>query len=345
MPPNVLKAESYIETLGDAAVHQFVETVGVRERRHVSDGMTASDLCVAAAEHLLERLAVEKETIQGLIFVSQTTDYVIPTTACVLQERLGLSEDCFAYDVGLGCSGYVYGLHIAASAMQSGYIKRVLLLTGELDQSSPQDKSQMMLLGEAGTATLLEYDETAPDMRFLLKTIGSGFNHLIIPSGGARRPDGSHEIRDRGDGLFRSDFHTYMNGMEVFKFTIKEVPKLITHFFDQFQLQSGDFDYFVFHQANKFILDNILRKLKCPSEKMPLSLDRYGNTGCSSAAVTLCDHFDSQAMSNMSNRAEKRILLAGFGSGLSLAAADVVVDAEACFPIIESELIWDDGMH
>lgn len=287
----------------------FIKTTGVRERRNDKSIIT-SDLCLVAAEQLIADMQWNKNEIEALIFVSQTGDYILPATACILQDRLGLSKDCYAQDLGLGCSGWVYGLCTIASLMQSGNIKKALLLVGDTGLFSPDDD---LLFGSAGTATALEYDQNAAPMYFNMGTDGSGFDAIIIPHGGAKHPFDiqSLEIIEI-DGHKYNSLQSQMKGMDVFSFGITTAPKSIKKLSSFSGIEYTDIDYLVLHQANKKMNDMIVKKLKLPMEKAPLSLDEFGNTSCASIPVTLVTRLAKSLRQD-----HNRIIACGFGVGLS----------------------------
>ncbi len=340
VPDSIVSAEAYTDVLGKKGVEKFIESAGIHQR-HIGDGsVIASDFCYYAAEDLLARLSVDRSEVDALILVTQSPDYTSPPTSCVLQHRLGLSEHCLAFDITMGCSGYIYGLHTAAALMQNGNIRNVLLLVGESQDATSEDRSQMMLFGEAGTATLLNYLESENVMLFQLKTLGNGFRNLLKPCGGFRHPEGERKRIDRGEGIIRSDFEYHMDGQEVFKFTISEVPKMFQEFHDHFNISIEDHDYFFLHQANKFMLEYLAKKSGFPKQKMPLSLDRYGNTSSASIPLTMCDFFNN----DYSGPQNASALLSGFGIGLSLGVATIPIDAQRCFPIVTVSEGWDDAL-
>ncbi|MFA5531197.1 MAG: ketoacyl-ACP synthase III [Thiohalomonadaceae bacterium] len=345
VPETVVKAEQYYEVLGEDVVDKFVKTVGVKQRHLGGDSMvTTADLCYDAAEKLIKDLQINREEIIALILVTQTPDYIIPATACVLQYRLGLSEECLAYDVNLGCSGYVYGLYLAATHIKPDTKGKVLLLAGDAKPSRKDsiDRSQAMLFGDAGTATILEYTEKGSGMKCLLKTQGHGFKSLIKPCGGNRHPGGNMERTLRDDGTIRNDFETYMDGTAIFNFSISEVPKLFNEFNKIFNLSPEDFDFIAFHQANLFMLNYIAKKLKLPKEKMPISLDIYGNTSSASIPITICDYFNR----NNQECDDKyyNVMGCGFGVGLSLGITTFQVHNKTCFPIITTNDSFEDEL-
>jgi len=340
VPDTIVKTTDYYDKFGEDFVRKFTKVVGI-EQRHRSDGLiTTSDLCYAAAQNLFSELDIAKESIDTLIFVSNTNDYILPATACVLQYRLGLSKECIAFDVGLGCSGYVYGIHMAGSYIQAGVAERVLLLAGETDTMvSPDDKSQGMLYGDGGSATILEKDANAAPVNYLLNTDGSGFRHLIVPCGGTRNKNGDRKRTEREVGIVRSDYDTYMDGPEIFNFTATEVTNSIISFIRHFKISIDDCDLVVFHQANLFMLRHMAKKIKLPLEKMPISIDRYGNTVSASIPITLCDYV------RRCNADKKLKLLAvGFGVGLSWGLLYMEIFNNTCLPVITTSEYFDDGI-
>lgn len=342
VPRTIRKPQDYIDVVGKDSVEKFIATVGIREW-HVCDGtMMTSDLCCAAAEKLIAQFGIDRSTIDALIFVSQTPDYVSPSTACVLQYRLGLSQDCMAFDVNLACSGYVYGLVNAMAHLQGTGMKRVLLLAGDVVSyhASPQDRGLMMLAGDAGTATLVEADETGDDTQFLLNTIGSGFKALIVPYGGYKHRFGDAQRTEREPGIIRCDYDGYMDGAEVFKFSIIEVPKLFKRFFEMFDCTADSFDMVFLHQANLFIMKNIVKRLRVPPEKMAVSIDRYANTGAATIPLTVCDQY-ARPGTQVADRVQ-RVILSGYGVGLSLGVVATSIDPRVCLPIFETDLTFDD---
>jgi len=290
----------------------FIATTGVRERRNDSSILT-SDLCFSAAEKLIGDLGWNKEEIEALILVTQTGDYILPATSCILQNRLGLSKDCYCEDLGLGCSGWVYGLSTIASLMQTGNIHKALLLVGDTGLFSPDDD---LLFGSAGTVTALEYDEQASSMYFNMGTDGSGYDAIIIPDGGARNP-----FRKESLDIIEIEGHKYnsiqsqMKGMDVFSFGITTAPKAIKKLAKRFEFEVSDADYLVLHQANKKMNDMIVKKLGFDEAHAPLSLDEFGNTSCASIPVTLVTRMTKPLMEG-----HVRILACGFGVGLSWGA-------------------------
>ncbi|GGH64364.1 3-oxoacyl-ACP synthase [Paenibacillus silvae] len=338
VPKTIVEASKSNDIFGEENVSKFVKMTGVRQRHVASEKQTASDLAFVAAQNLIEHLKWEIDSIDGVVFVTQSPDYKAPATACVLHGRLGLKKDCIAFDVNLGCSGFVYGVYIAGSLMQTGDTKRVLFLGGDTSTKgiSFLDKSAAMLFGDAGFATALEFDETSK-IPFCYYTDGTGYKSIITPVGACRNPNGSQELREFGEGVIRSDYDLYMNGAEVFDFTITEVPKMLKSFMAEHNISENDYDLFAPHQANVFMLKHIAKKVKIPLDKLGVSMDRYGNTSVTSIPITICDTYGGKEQGN------KKILAPGFGIGLSWGTNYFDILAENCLPIIETNSYFEDG--
>jgi 3-oxoacyl-[acyl-carrier-protein] synthase-3 len=320
--------------MSDEESLKVANMTGVKQRRVAPTGLCTSDMALEASSVLFDQLGWERSSIDILVVVSQTLDYQLPATACVLQERIGLSDHCAAFDVSLGCSGYVYGLWLASSLLSAGSGKRALLVAGETGSKlcSPLDRSTSFLFGDAGTATLLERDDQANPMHFVLGTDGSGKGHLIVPGGGARNPviEGSLERIPGEDGYLRNQLDLSMNGAEVFSFTLQRVPQL---FKDTLQLAGwdlSDVDAVVPHQANLFMLKHLAKSMKIPLDKILLSLEDFGNTSSASIPLTV-----SYRLASKLNTAPMNLLMAGFGVGWSWGAVALTCGPMAVPPIVE----------
>lgn len=286
----------------------FVETTGVLERR-IDEALTTSDLCVAAAEKLLADLGWDKSEVGGVIFVSQTTDYYLPATACIVQDRLGLSRECYAEDIVLGCSGWVYGLSSLVSLMANGGIKKALLMAGDAKRHVETNDP---LFGFAGTVTALEYVEGAAGFQFHFGTDGSGFDAIIIPDGGSRNQVTENSFKDEViDGKHYNRMQTRMKGMDVFSFGISTAPKSVKKLAENFGFDYLNADYFVFHQANMKMNNMIAKKLKLPAEKVPSCMYHFGNTSSASIPLTIV----TQLKGKCEDKA--KFICCGFGVGLS----------------------------
>ncbi|HTB31405.1 MAG TPA: ketoacyl-ACP synthase III [Bacteroidia bacterium] len=312
----------------------LIKTTGVEKRRMVGNsGITTTDLCKVAAEKILEATNTSKEDIQILIFVSQTPDYFLPASSITLQNRLGLPKTCMAFDINLGCSGYVYGLSAISSLISVGKFKKALLLCGDISSAGPpeEDKSVFPLFGDAGTATLLEYDETAETMHFSNQSDGAGYEAIIVREGGMRKPFtvDSFTMVEKEKGISRASRNLELNGMAVFNFSVTEVPKNIEEFFKVTSSGPESFNFFVMHQANQLMNETIRKKLKFPPEKIPYTLPKYGNTSSASIPLTIASELADKVSGEIS------WLLSGFGVGLSWATVSLKTKDLICPPIIE----------
>jgi 3-oxoacyl-[acyl-carrier-protein] synthase III len=266
-------------------IEKYIETTGV-ERRHcaIHDGsICTSDLCQKAAEKLLSELHWDKSEIDLLVFVSHTTDYKLPATACILQDKMGIPGTCLAFDITLGCSGFVLGLGTIGSIMQGGTIRKALLLVGntQSEYASYEDRTTYLLLGDAGTATALEYNPDCPDkLDFCYMTDGSGRKSVIVPDGGSRNHVNnlSFQMEDCGDGIRRNRLHEKMDGLEVFSYAVHYVPESFNLLKERYPFDPEKIDYFLIHQANKFLCEKLRKKLKIPVEKAPYNIQEFGNT-------------------------------------------------------------------
>jgi 3-oxoacyl-[acyl-carrier-protein] synthase-3 len=293
----------------------FAKTTGIIERRVASLTTTCSDLCFQAADELLNDLNCRDE-IDLLLFVSQSPDYFLPATAVILQDKLGLSKSTLAFDINLGCSGYVYGLSVVGQFLQNGNFRKALLLCGDKSTISTnyKDKSSFPLFGDAGSATLLEFDKSADEWFAHLASDGSGKDSIIIEHGHSRHPYGSvsDEYIEYEPGVIRTKKHLALNGMDVFNFALKEVAPSIKLMLENFDINIDDIDYFVLHQANKLINESVRKKLKVAPEKVPYSIQNFGNTSSASIPLTICTCLKEKIESE-----QLTLLLAGFGVGFS----------------------------
>jgi 3-oxoacyl-[acyl-carrier-protein] synthase III len=307
-------------------IEKTINSIGIIEKRYVEPTICASDLCFRAAEKLIAEMEIDKSTIDVLIFMSQTPDYRIPATAPSLQHRLGLSKNTAAFDISLSCSGYIYSLSVAYLYASSPMIRRVLLLDGETFSKivNLKDKVNAPLYGDAGTATIIEKGDFGLSY-FSLNSDGSGFEAIKIPAGGSRNMSDCENLKEKTDkyGNIRSDHQIYMDGGEVFNFTMREVPKDIKNLLSYANTDIESLDYMVFHQANKFMTDFFSKKLKVASEKIPYCLDKFGNTSSASIPLTISSELSSELKTK-----RKKILMSGFGAGLSWGTA--LIDFNNC---------------
>lgn len=297
-------------------VEDFIATTGIERHRNSPKGICSSDLCVSAAEELINQLGWDKDSIGVVVFVTQTPDYLEPATSCIIQNRLGLTTDCMTLDISLGCSGWVHALSVITALMQNGSIKRGLLLAGDTPTKncSVNDKSTFPLFGDAGTATALEYDESVSKMLFLLNTDGEGYKVIIIPEGGYRNQVTSDSLieKEHGDGIVSSGIQASMDGMSVFSFAISKAPKSIKSIAEKSNVDLNKVNLVILHQANMFMNEKIRNKLKLMPEQVPYSLKDFGNTSCASIPLTMVtqckEKLESSKLTNIG---------CGFGIGLS----------------------------
>jgi 3-oxoacyl-[acyl-carrier-protein] synthase III len=312
---------------------KFIEATGVEFRRIVKDsGLCTSDLCYSTSLKLMEELKWKPDEIDCLIFVSQTPDYILPATACILQERLHLSTDCYALDISLGCSGWVYGLSVIASLIAGGSMKKGLLLAGDTTTvtKSPKDKSTYPLFGDAGTVTAVEFEQNAEPLMFHFGTDGKGHEAIMIPDGGFRNffNDRSFEYKEIEPGIIRNSLQSILNGPAVFSFGISKAPKSVNSILEHFNIKKENIDYFIFHQANLFMNEKIRLKLKIEAEKVPYSLREFGNTSSASIPLTIV----TQERSKLS---DKKLLACAFGVGLSWASVIFNTNNLKCPDLVE----------
>ena len=334
VPKNIVdNAEDY--PMKWAGYESFVSATGIAKHRNSPENICSSDLCLNAAEQLIAELGWNKKEIDALVFVSQTPDfYNVPATSCLLQDKLGVSSNCYTLDIALGCSGWVYAMSVISSLMQNGSIKKGLLLAGDTPTKfcSKDDKSTFPLFGDAGTATALEYSEGAEPIRFALQTDGSGYKAIIINAGGYRVPvsKDSLEMKDHGEGKMRCDLNVEMDGEDVFMFGISKAPKVIKSLAEQYGIDLSTIDLFTFHQANLFMNEKIRNKLKIDEAKVPYSIQEFGNTSCASIPLTLVTRCAEKLKAG-----KVQHIACGFGVGLSWGALNFVTDSIAVPKITE----------
>ena len=294
----------------------FDNTVGIKNRYIGSDDLCTSDLCFDAAERLIAALGWEKESIDVLVFGSVTGDYKTPPTSGILQHRLGLPTSTFVLDIPMGCCGSMYAINVAGNLLSAGSVKRALLLVGDtaLRMGSMKDKSRVPLFGDSGTAMALEYDPTAEKIVIEFNTLGAGYEALITPHGGFRHPITAESFieEDFGNGIIRAPKDTLINGMDVFSFAISRPPISIKKMMEKYELTSENVDFFLIHQANKLIVDRIVKKMKLPLEKVPYDLQEFGNLGGASVPMlmtyNLIDELQARPLT---------MLCSSFGLGLT----------------------------
>lgn len=313
---------------------RMIPTIGVERRRALKKGQTCGDLAYEAANKLLKVLKWDRNSIDLLVFCSPDRDYIIPDTACILQGRLGLPKSTMAFDMTLGCTGWVYSMATICSLLSSGCLKRALLLTGNMGsyECAYTDKTAYPLFSDSGTATALEYDHNALPMFWHLGTDGSNYKDIIIQDGGARNRvnDKSLELIEYGSNIKRTRLHMEMNGMNVFSFALKVAPETVDCLLEFCKKTKDEIDNYFFHQANLYMVNKIIKKMHLDTNKTPFSLRNFGNTGASSIPLTMVtERADSLRKGHAKN------IGCSFGVGLSWASIYYETDNLAIPDLIE----------
>lgn len=315
LPEKVVTNEELIKEFPEWSVDKIADKVGVLERHVAMPGETASDMAVKAAEALFANGIAQKSEIDFVLLCTQSPDFFLPSSACIIQNRIGLPTTCGALDFNLGCSGYEYGLALAKGLITGGISKNVLLLTAETYNKylHPRDKGNRTIFGDGATATIISTSGFAEIGQFNLGTDGSGAKDLIVKAGASRHPKMYDDLSFDEGGNPRSSDYLFMDGSEIFMFTLVKVPKMIKAVLACNELQKEDIDLFVFHQANKYMLEHLRNKLKIENEKFFINIANVGNTVSSTVPIALCD-------ARKAGKLKGNVLLAGFGVGLSWGA-------------------------
>ena len=318
LPERIVTNEELVKEFPEWTVEKIASKVGVDSRHIAADGETAGDMAEKAARILFEEWGIKSEDIDFVMLCTQSPDYFLPTTACILQHRLKIPTSAGAIDYNLGCSGFVYGLAIAKGLVVSGVAKNVLLLTSETYSKHihPKDKGNRTIFGDAATATLISTDGFAEIGEFSLGTDGSGAENLIVKTGGMRYQKALNDTGIDESGALCSSDHLYMNGSEIFSFTQDNVPVLVADTLAKNEYEKSDIDLFVFHQANKYMLNFLRKKMKIEEDKFYYCLSRFGNTVSSTIPIAL-----KEAMDDNSIKSDNKVLIAGFGVGYSWGGA------------------------
>lgn len=309
-------------------IREIVDKIGVKERRFADENTCSSDLCFTAAENLIKGMSINKEEIDLLLFISQTPDYRMPATSVILQERLGLETSTITLDINLGCSAFLYGLTVAYSMIAAGSVRKALILDGETRSKvySQKDRKTAFLFGDGGVAAIVESGERYGRSFFSLNSDGSRESLIKIPAGGYRKMSSCETLAERvvdEYGNIRSEEQGYMNGADVFNFVIREVPRDFARLIEYAGVDINTIDYFVFHQANSYINGFLVKKLKLPEAKVVSTIEKYGNTSSVSIPLTIVSELKDRL------RLHKRLLLSGFGVGLTWGTA--IIDTEDCY--------------
>ncbi len=336
LPSHVVDNAAFGEALYKEEIEGVIRTTGVRERRASPEGrVTSLDLCVKAAELLKEADCTDFNALGGVVCVTQTPDCLLPNNSTLAQHRLGLPAATAAFDINLACSGYVYGLW-AASLAATSLNKPVLLLDGDTHShfASPKDRATAILFGDAGTATIIEPCECASEWTFVFETDGSRRDALIIPEGGYRNRVNAHsaEYHEYPDGGVRRGIDMKMDGMGVFNFVVRSVPKSLEYLMQEVGTTPEDYDVLALHQANLFMVRQVAKKMKFSMEKVPTTIQKFGNSSSATIPVTLASELHDRLSSE-----KLKVLASGFGAGLSLASVSMEIGPCCCPGVAEYE--------
>lgn len=339
VPKKIIKNLEYTDFFPEDQVKEVVEKVGVYERRFADDKTCSSDLCFAAAQKLIIDNNINRDEIDLLVFVSQTQDYRMPATSITLQHRLGLNQNCIAFDVNLGCSAFIYGMSVVYSMMQNNNIRKALILDGETRSKvySPRDRRSAFIFGDGGVAALVEKNEKFGETILSLNSDGSRADLIMIKAGGYRHMSTPETLKERvvdKYGNMRSDEQGYMKGGDVFNFVIREIPRDIKKTISEAGKTIEDIDFFCFHQANNFINAYIAKKMKLDTEKIPHTIEKFGNTSSVSVPLTIISELKDKM------KGHKTLLLSAFGVGMTWATGVVSFTDTKISDIVEVE----DGM-
>ena len=327
VPKNIVYNKDY-KWISEKERNNLIKTIGVKQKHTSPKNVITSDLCFVAADGLIRELGWDRNKIDLLIFISQSRDYLLPATACILQERLNLPHTTAAFDINMGCSAYNYGISVIAGMMANSGFRKGLMLTGDVSSlGSYRDKSTFPLFGDAGTATAFEYKQGAPTIFSSLQTDGKGYKAIIIPEGGFRKPPSkkTFNYKSYGKGMIRHQAHVELDGIEVFNFSLREVTPHIKKFMREIDFSLDNIDYLVLHQANKLINNTIRKMLRLEKEKVPFSLKEYGNTSSASIPLTIVNQLKEKT-----EKEKFTMLLTGFGVGLSWGSNLITIEKITC---------------
>jgi 3-oxoacyl-[acyl-carrier-protein] synthase-3 len=314
LPEKIITNEELVKEFPEWSVDKVAQKVGVDSRHLAAENETAGDMAEKAALKLFSEYDISPKEIDFLMLCTQSPDYFLPSTACVLQDKLGIPTTAGAFDYNLGCSGCIYGMAVAKGLIAAGIAKNVLLLTAETYNKylHPSDKSNRSIFGDGAAACLISTDGFAEIGEFVLGTDGSGANNLIVKTGAARQKTDTGKYVEDDEGHIWHDDYLYMNGGAIFNFTLDIVPVMMNQIIEKNKINKDDIDFYVFHQANKFMLNTIRKVCVLPKDKFYVNLSETGNTVSSTILIGLKDCIDNQAIKN-----KDKVMVAGFGVGLS----------------------------
>jgi 3-oxoacyl-[acyl-carrier-protein] synthase III len=314
LPDDVLANEDLSYLFPEWTAEKVASKVGIKKRHISGDNETATDMAFKAALKLFEEHSVNKSDIDFVLFCTQSPDYYLPSSSCILQDKLGLNKRCGAFDFNLGCSGFIYGLAVAKGLLSAGIAKNILLITSETytKHIHPEDKGNRTIFGDAASAILISDEGIGEINEFVLGTDGSGYDQLIVKNGGLRNHSFTNEFSLDEEGNIHAPDYLYMNGTEIFAFTIREVPPMVDEVLIANGLKNEEIDLFIFHQANKFMLTHLQKRLKIDEEKFFVFMEDVGNTVSCTIPIALYE-----ALKQNKIKKGNKILLAGYGVGLS----------------------------
>lgn len=314
LPERVVTNEELVKEFPEWSVEKVAQKVGVDSRHLAAQDETAGDMAEKAARKLFSEYDINPASIDFILFCTQSPDYFLPSTSCILQDRLGIPTSAGAFDYNLGCSGCVYGMAVAKGLISAGIAKNVLLLTAETYNKylHPDDKSNRSIFGDGAAACLISTDGFAEIGEFSLGTNGSGAENLIVKTGASRQKQPTGLYSEDSEGHIRRDDYLYMNGGAIFNFTLDTVPAMMKGVLEKNRMGKEDVDYYVFHQANKFMLNTIRKVCVLPKDKFYVNLSNTGNTVSSTVLIGLKDCIDNSTI-----KPGDRVMVAGFGVGLS----------------------------
>lgn len=322
LPEKILSNTELSHLHPEWSVEKISLKIGITERRIAAEDEFSSDMAVKAAQQLFSEYSLDKQEIDFLLLCTQSPDYLLPTTACILQERLGLSKNIGALDFNLGCSGFIYGLGLAKGLIASGQAKNILLITAETYSKyiHPEDKSNKTIFGDAAAASLICAETPQDGWRatigdFVYGTDGSGSEYLIVKNGGLRHRKGQGEDIYEEGGFSRNNDYLYMDGKAIFNFTAFQIPDLIQRTIEKNNLKFEQIDKYVLHQANKFMLHTIRKRAKIPEDKFVINMANCGNTVSSTIPIALLN-----SIKEMKITPQEKVIICGFGVGLSMGA-------------------------
>lgn len=321
LPDRIVTNENLVQEFPEWTVEKIATKVGVNKRHVASEEETATDLAIKAAEKLFaNNPGIGRESIDFVLLCTQSPDYFLPSSACIIQDKLGIPTACGAFDFNLGCSGYVYGLAIAKGLIAGGIVTNVLLLTAETYNKylHPRDKGNRTIFGDAATATIVSTDGFAEIGNFALGTNGAGAENLIVKTGASHSPEKVGDLSFDENGNPHSSDYLFMNGSEIFSFTQKNVPIVVNETLEKNNLTKEEINMFVFHQANSYMLNFLRKKIKIPEDKFFVNMSEIGNTVSNSIPIALCDAKEKGLLNGP-------ILICGFGVGYSWAGCVINV--------------------